>query len=245
MNRRLSVALAAAVVIAVAAAVVVYHSTRPGTIHLRFNAVMGKQALIFNEPVYANPGGRGMFRVRDFLMYLSNIQLVGATGTYMVPDSYYLARFDNPSTSYDIVIGSVPRDSYSRVILSIGLDEKANASLAPSGDLDPNGRMAWNWEVGYKFVLFEGALLVDGETVPLVYHVGFNENRRTLQFDLADPESLWSPQGLGFSVNLLALFTGKRTVDMQALSNVKFDRADAGMLANNYATMISLGTAGH
>lgn len=244
MNRRLTVGLGA-VVIVVAAAVVVYHSTRLGTIHLRFKAVMGKEALVFDEPVYANPGGRGMFRVRDFLMYLSNIQLVGATGTYMVPDSYYLARFDNPSTSYDIVIGSVPRDSYSRVILSIGLDEKANASLAPTGDLDPNGRMAWNWEVGYKFVLFEGALLVDGETVPLVYHVGFNENRKTFQFDLPDPKSLWSPQGLGFSVNLRALFTGKRTVDLQALSNVKFDRADAGLLANNYATMISLGTAGH
>jgi hypothetical protein len=56
---------------------------------------------------------------------------------------------------------------------------------------------------------------------------------------------LWSPQGLGFSVNLLALFTGKRTVDLQALSNVKFDRADASLVANNYATMISLGTAGH
>ena len=32
---------------------------------------------------------------------------------------------------------------------------------------------------------------------------------------------------------------------LQALSNVKFDLADAGLLANNYATMISLGTAGH
>jgi len=78
LTRKLTVELAAAVVISVAAAAVVYHSTRPGTIHLRFNAVMGKQALVFNEPVYPNPGGRGMFRVRDFLVYLSNIQLVGA-----------------------------------------------------------------------------------------------------------------------------------------------------------------------
>jgi hypothetical protein len=232
--------LAMAIVLGVAVAVFTYWSRQPGTVLLRFTAAVGDEALVFNEPLYANPGGSGAFSVRDFLMYLSNIQLVGAGGTYSVPDSYHLARFDNASNTYEILIEEVPRDTYSRVILSIGVDQQANASIVPVGDLDPNGRMAWNWEVGYKFVLFEGSLLVDGERRPLVYHVGFSENRRTLEFDLPEPARVWSPEGLVFRVDLMTLFAGNQTVDMRALSNVKFDRVDAGLLANNYASMISL-----
>lgn len=240
LNRRQTVVLAVAIALGVAGAVFTYSSRQPASVILRFTAAMGDKALVFNEPVYANPGGRGDFSVRDFLMYLSNIQLVGASGTFSVPDSYHLARFDNASNTYELLIEEVPRDNYSWVILSIGVDQDANASIAPVGDLDPNGRMAWNWEVGYKFVLFEGSLLVDGERRPLVYHVGFSENRRTLEFDLQEPARVWSPEGLAFRVDLMALFAGNQTVDMQALSNVKFDRADAALLANNYASMISL-----
>ena len=244
MTRKLKVVLLAATALGLATGVFTYCSPRPATIRLRFTPVVGDEPLVFNEPLFANPGGRGVFSVRDFLMYLSNIQLVGAAGTYSVPDSYHLARFDNASNTYEILIEAVPRDSYSRVILSIGLDQEANASInapiALAGDLDPNGRMAWNWEVGYKFVLFEGSLLVDGELSPLVYHVGFSENRRTLQFDLPEPALVWSPEGLAFRVDLMTLFTGNQTVDMQVLSSVKFDRVDAGLLADNYASMISL-----
>ncbi|MFB3077988.1 MAG: MbnP family protein, partial [Lysobacterales bacterium] len=166
MTRKLTVVLVVATALGLAIGVFTYWSLQPATIHLRFTAGVGDKALVFNEPLYANPGGRGVFSVRDFLMYLSNIQLVGAAGTYNVPDSYHLARFDNASNTYEILIEAVPRDTYSRVILSIGLDEEANGSIATVGDLDPNSRMAWNWEVGYKFVLFEGFLLVDGDKMP-------------------------------------------------------------------------------
>ena len=240
MTRRLTVVLVAVTAVGLVVAVFTYRSLQPATIHLRFTAVVGDKALVLNEPLYTNPGGGGVFSVRDFQMYLSNIQLVGGAGTYSVPDSYHLARFDNASNTYEILIEAVPRDTYSKVILSIGLDEEANGSIASVGDLDPNGRMAWNWEVGYKFVLFEGSLLVDGERRPLVYHVGFSENRRTLQFDLPEPSLVWSPEGLAFRVDLMRLFAGDQVVDMQVLSNVKFDRVDAGLLANNYASMISL-----
>ena len=239
MTRKLTIALLVAVSLGLVAALV-YRSKQPRTVRLHLTAAVGDQPLVFSEPMYANPGGRGMFSVRDFQMYLSNIQLVGAEGTYSEPESYHLARFDHGSNSYEILIEEVPRDTYSRVNLSIGIDQKANESIAPVGDLDPNGRMAWNWEVGYKFVLFEGSLLVDGEIRPLVYHVGFSENRRTLQFDLPDPALMWSPEGISFRVDLMTLFAGDQTVDMQALSTVKFDREDAGQLANNYASMVSL-----
>jgi hypothetical protein len=244
MTRNRIIVLVAAVAIGVAFGVITDWSQQPASVHLRFTAVVGDEELVFNELLYANPGGSGEFSVRDFLMYVSDIQLVGDLGTYSVPDSYHLARFDNESKTYEIKIEQVPHDSYSRVILSIGVDQNANESISPIGDLDANGRMAWNWEVGYKFILFEGTLVVDGVRRPLVYHVGFSENRKTLQFDLPEPELVWSPEGLDFEVDLMSLFEGPQTIDMRELSSVKFDSTDAGVLATNYANMISLVSKG-
>ena len=221
-------------------AIYVYQSAQPGTIKLRFDAVMGDKPLVFNQASYPNPGGPGLFRVLDFQFYLSNVLLHGKKSAYRVPDSYHLARFDNSSTSYQIDLVNVPQDSYSAVTFSIGIDDVANSSIMSVGDLDPNSRMAWNWEVGYKFLLFEGAL-IDGDMVrPLVYHVGFNENRKTLRFDLAEGVAPDSSDPLLFTVDVMAVFTGKNTIDMAVLPDVKFDRDDARLLAGNYGEMISL-----
>ncbi len=217
-----------------------YQMAQPGTVRLRFDAVMDDESLVFNEARYANPGGQGLFRVRDFQFYLSNIVLHGKQNDYRVPDSYHLARFDNASTSYRLDLPDVPQDTYTAITFSIGIDDAANSSIVSVGDLDPNSRMAWNWELGYKFLLFEGAL-IDGDTIrPLVYHVGFSENRKTLGFNLAEGVAPGSPNPLLFTVDVMALFTGKVTIDMAALPNVKFDRDDTGLIAGNYGEMISL-----
>jgi hypothetical protein len=239
MRKRLLISVASGLLIA-GAAFYAYQLSQPGTVRMRFDAVIGEQPLVFNDARYSNPGGAGMFRVRDFQFFISNIVLHGEKGVYRVADSYYLARFDNASTSYQIDLPNVPRDSYAAVTLSIGVDEVANGSIMSVGDLDPNSRMAWNWEVGYKFLLFEGAL-IDGDMIrPLVYHVGFNENRKTLRFNLPEEVAPNSSDALLFTVDVMALFTGKNTVDMATLPNVKFDRDDARLLAGNYGTMISL-----
>ncbi len=239
MRKMLSISVVSGLLLA-GAAVYFYQISQPGTVRVRFDAVIGDKPLEFNDARYSNPGGAGMFRIRDFQFFISNIDLHGEKGVYRVPDSYYLARFDNSSTSYQIDLANVPQDWYSAITFSIGVDEVANGSIMSVGDLDPNSRMAWNWEVGYKFLLFEGAL-IDGDTIrPLVYHVGFNENRKTLRFNLPEEVAPDSSDALLFTVDVLALFTGKNTVDMVALPNVKFDRDDARLLAGNYGTMISL-----
>ncbi len=221
-------------------AMYLYQIAQPGTVKLRFDAVMGDTSLVFNQASYPNPGGPGLFRVRDFQFYLSNIVLHGKKNDYRVPDSYHLARFDNAATSYQFDLANVPQDTYSAVTFSIGIDDVANSSIESVGDLDPNSRMAWNWEVGYKFVLFEGAL-IDGDTMrPLVYHVGFSENRQSLRFNLAEGVVPGSSDPLLFTVDVMALFTGKVTIDMAVLPNVKFDRDDARLIAGNYREMISL-----
>ena len=161
MRKLLSISVASGLLLT-GAAVYVYQISQPGTVRMRFDAVIGDQPLVFNDARYSNPGGAGMFRIRDFQFFISNIDLHGEKGVYRVPDSYYLARFENSSTSYQIDLTKVSRDSYSAVTFSIGVDEVANGSIMSVGDLDPNSRMAWNWEVGYKFLLFEGAL-IDGD----------------------------------------------------------------------------------
>jgi hypothetical protein len=159
---------------------------------------------------------------------------------YAEPDSYHLVRFDGAKPAFEIVLRHVPRRDYQRIEFGIGVDAAANKSLAQRGDLDPNGRMAWTWEVGYKFVLFEGTLVRGNGSVPLVYHVGFEENYRLIAIEL-HRESLDSrPARLDFRVDILRLFQGSTTVDMAALPSVKFDRADAALLARNFSAMVTL-----
>lgn len=205
-------------------------ASQPGDLTLTFHPFVGTEPLAFNESRYPNPGGEGHFEVRSFQFYVSNIRLTGESGTYAEPDSYHLVRFDGDEPGFDIVLRGVPRRGYRRLEFGIGVDPAANRSLAQRGDLDPNGRMAWTWEVGYKFVLLEGTLTRGDESVPLVYHVGFDESYRVVAMDL--------PRGgrLDLRVDLLQLFRG---VDIAALPTVKFDRGDTALLARNVAALIT------
>lgn len=212
----------------------------PLRLTLRLHPFMGEEVLRLDEVRYANPGGNGSFKVRDFQFFLSNIRLVAGDTEFLEPESYHLARFDDDDGIYEIVIENIPRAKYRRIEFGIGVDPAANGSIAAVGDLDANGRMAWGWEVGYKFVLFEGGLVVGDTQYPLVYHVGFDENYRQVAIDL--DQALLTGHGatLDLRTDLLQMFSGARTIDMVALSNVKFDHADAKLLADNYATMVSL-----
>jgi len=207
---------------------------------LRFHAFVGEEVLQLDQVRYANPGGDGSFKVRDFQFFVSNIRLMADSTEFVEPESYHLARFDDEDGIYDLVIDDVPRADYGRIELGIGVDPAANGSIAAVGDLDPNGRMAWSWDVGYKFVLLEGGLVVGDTQFPLVYHVGFDENYKEVLIDLAGSLLASHDATLEFRADLLRMFDGAQAVDMVTLPNVKFDRADAKLLAVNYAGMVSL-----
>ncbi len=216
-----------------------YRSAEPVRLTLRFHPFVGDEALLLNQVRYANPGGEGSFKVRDFQFFISNIRLVANSAEFLEPESYHLARFDGDDGTYVIVLENVPREDYRRIEFGIGVDPAANGSIASVGDLDPNGRMAWSWEVGYKFVLFEGGLVLEDTQYPLVYHVGFDENYKLVSIALDN--SLFDRQdpSVDFRTDVLQMFKGTQTLDMAALPNVKFDRADAKLLADNYAGLVS------
>ena len=226
-------------------ALTVWHAFRkpdPPANQLRmiFTAEANGQDLVFNQFLYENPSGPGQFRVQNFRFYISNIQLSGEDGAYVEPDSYHLVRFGSQNESFSIELTNVPLNSYSSLAFSVGIDEKANASIEPRGDLDPNSQMAWNWEVGYKFVVFEGSLKMEEDIQPLVYHVGFSENRRDLIFTLPVAEELSGTSEVGFKVDVMKLFDSASALNMAQLQSVKFDRQDARVLAENYSRMISI-----
>ena len=137
-----------------------YRAAQPVTFLLRLHAAVGDEALVLYEVRYVNPGGPGSFKIRDFQFFLSNIALVAKSTQYLEPDSYHLARFDDGDGVYELVLPDVPREDYVRLEFGIGVDAAANGSIESVGDLDPNGRMAWSWDVGYKFVLVEGGLVI-------------------------------------------------------------------------------------
>jgi hypothetical protein len=216
-----------------------YRSLQPGTLVLRLHATANDEPLVFNQFGYDNPGGDGQFRVRDFQFFVSNIRLVAKDGVHEPAESYHLARFDNPTVSYEIVLEDVPARDYDRVEFALGVDADANGSIRSVGDLDPNGRMAWSWDVGYKFILFEGALQLNGQVIPLVYHVGFDENYTPLSFSRDASVEPLSTSTIDFSVDVLQMFKGHETIDMATLSSVKFDRKDARLIAGNLTRMIT------
>jgi hypothetical protein len=244
MNRMRKATLLMLVLLAAAAALGVtgwrlYRAAQPVELALYFHPFVGSEPLVLNESRYPNPGGEGRFKVRDFQFFLSNVRLASATGAYVESDSYHLVRFDGEEPGFVIVLHDVPRRNYEQIEFGIGVDAAANRSLTSRGDLDPNGRMAWTWEVGYKFVLFEGTLLRGNASDPLVYHVGFDENYRIISTELHREPLASRPARLDFRVDLLRLFQGSTTVDMAALPSVKFDRADAALLGHNFAAMIT------
>ena len=216
-----------------------YRASQPIDVALYFHPFVGPEPLVLHASRYPNPGGEGRFQVRDFQFFLSNIRLTGGTGAYTEPDSYHLVRFDGAEPAFGIVLHDVPRRDYERIEFGIGVDSAANKSLTQHGDLDPNGRMAWTWEVGYKFVLFEGTLERGEARIPLVYHVGFDENYTLVSTELQDGPVGSRSARLDFRVDILRLFQGSATLDMAALPSVKFDRTDAALLARNFAAMIT------
>lgn len=216
-----------------------YRESRPMDLSLHFHPFVDAEPLVRNQPRYASPGGEWRFAVRDFQFFLSNVRLLGDTDVYVEPASYHLVRFDGPDGTHVITLRDVPRGDYERIEFGIGVDAEANHSIESRGDLDPNSRMAWSWETGYKFVLLEGSLVIDDQRRPIVYHVGFDESYRPVSMALGK-EALDSPEPrLDFRVDLLRIFTGHSTVDMATLSSVIFEPNDAALLARNYAGMIS------
>ena len=67
-----------------------------------------------------------------------------------------------------------------------------------------------------------------GKTIPLVYHIGFSENRRDLTFDLT------SSNDIRLRIDINELFQNPSIVDFREFAEVLFNKSDAHTVADNY-----------
>ncbi|GAB3029237.1 MbnP family protein [Bowmanella dokdonensis] len=208
---------------------------KPSTLVLRFYPFVGDSPLALSSGLYPNPGGEGSYSIRDFQFFISNLKFKGKEAEHRVPQSYHLARFDNQQGIYELAITLPGGQEFDLMELGIGVDPEANGTITVAGDLDPNGRMAWSWDVGYKFILLEGRLNQGDKLLPLVYHVGFDENYTTTAFSLPGDTDV-----LNLKVDIARLFTANTPVDLASLPTVKFDRADAARIGEGLNTMLSM-----
>ena len=211
----------------------------PNKLTLRFYPYVGDQPLVLHDKTYPNPGGEGDFSIRDFQFFISNLILESKQNSFQEQESYHLARFDGSQPYYEIVIPDIAINSFEQLIFWVGVDPKANSTIVIAGDLDPNSRMAWNWQVGYKFLLLEGSLLTKDTQIPLVYHIGFDESYTQLSFPLND-KSLSSDGVMNLKVDVIALFNQSNAIDMNNMSHVKFAPKDVARIAKGFKTFISV-----
>jgi hypothetical protein len=213
--------------------------TRITSIELIFDTKIDGATAMFNQAKYANPGGDGTILIRDFRFFLSNIELLGSGTRHVVPDSYTVLRYDETTHQHVVTLKDIPNVNFDRIRLGIGVDPATNKSLKSLGDLNPNGRMAWNWSVGYKFVLLEGLLKTTAGDTPLVYHIGFDENYTIIELPLPEHGMLEPFERLTFDVLPLQLFTGEAPLDILATPSIKFDRTDARRVATQFRQFIA------
>jgi hypothetical protein len=218
-------------------------SPKHRTVVLSFRANVDGNPLVLGSGRYQNPNGTGEFTVENFKLYVSNIVLVNSQTekTHREKNSYHLLRFDSPEGVYNVSIDSVALTDFDSLYFSIGVDSAKNTSIDNIGDLDPNSQMAWNWNVGYKFVVMEGNYYKGGNDrpTPLVFHIGFSENYRPLSFKIS-PVEINSNEQINFDVDISAMFGTPNQINFDTLSSVTFNRSKASMVAGNFTKMIRL-----
>jgi hypothetical protein len=231
------------VIVALAIGIIVvatsWQRSQPQDLILRFHPYVGDKPLVLNSQSYNNPGGEGQFTIRDFQLFISNITVDYPASRVTEQESYHLLRFDSSASFGQIVVPQIKLQNLKRLSFAIGIDPKANGSLIIAGDLDPNSRMAWNWQVGYKFLLLEGTLTVASEQLPLVYHIGFDQSYTKLNFDLSN-KNLDDNGVINFKIDLLRLFEQDdiNYIDMVKLNNVKFAPDDVKLIAKGFTHFI-------
>jgi len=200
------------------------------TVPLNFEIQIGGVPLEFGKS-YPVPNDSGTYSISDFKLYLTNFQLLNNESgkNYIEEDSYHLLRIQD-SSQYSFVLNNVPDIPYHQIKLSIGIEEKANLSINNVGDLDPTNQMAWNWDVGYKFLLLEGLYSSKNsqKPIPLIFHVGYSENKRDYQFEIS------SLDNIKFIIEINELFRNPNNIDFNQISSILFNKEHSSMLSENY-----------
>jgi hypothetical protein len=141
-----------------------------GSITLSFDHSVRKEPLVFGN-VYTNDLNED-FTVSRFKYYVHDIKLVNHKNEVIeLSKDYFLV--DHESTDSRNIKRTVPVDTFTNIIYTLGVDSVRNVSGAQTGALDPALGMFWTWSSGYVMAKLEGHSLVStisGQAFTL--HVG-------------------------------------------------------------------------
>lgn len=217
---------------------------------LNFINLMNNSALQLQNTTYTNLSGN-RFSIDKFQYYISNIKLKNTqTGqTFTEPNSYHLLERKANTHIDEILIQNIPTGQYDQIEFAVGIDKVRNLSIDQVGDLDPSNNMAWDWKTGYKFLLLEGSIFpATGEKRGLVYHIGADENFRTVTFNLNNFPNInrmrlnmesGKTSNMNINVEVSTLFNSPNRIDIEQNRTVMFGGI-SDQVANNYATMFSI-----
>jgi hypothetical protein len=215
-----------------------------GTLKLMFQNKMSNLAgvstdLLLGDTIYKTGNGDTL-SLSSLKYFVSNVKLIDSEGdTTTVEESYHLVQSTAMMAMSTFEL-SIPEGNYESIVFSLGVDSAANMDeTVIEGDLDPNTNMVWNWNIGYKFLLLEGAYNHNSTNGALSYHIGLNANYVTYEKDL--PMTLQIKDSQTSMIHVMAnfdnLFNGTNTIDVETVNNVKVGPEDqVSQLVTNYVS---------
>ncbi|RYD52096.1 MAG: hypothetical protein EOP52_07925 [Sphingobacteriales bacterium] len=224
----------------------------PGKVNMTFTNKVGSQPLQFRNTWYQNANGDS-FNVTLFNYYITNIRFNRADGSnYAEPESYRLLDQYTRPASMAFTIDSVADGTYNSITMMIGVDSTRNTMGVQDGDLNPVLNNFWGWNTGYIFMKFEGnSPQATTTSEKLLMHTGgfsgaYNAIRTTT---LPLPTPIVIAKGKTSSVAVTAdiakLFASPNKIDFSQMQTIHMPGPTAKMLADNYATMLSVTASGN
>ncbi len=213
-----------------------------GKMELKFNFTGNGGPLVLGENFYTT-NQFDTISAESFKLYISNLRLKKKDGSYYkVPKSYYLLNAAE-SNGKSVIIDSIPNGEYVGFQYGVGIDSVANHSIlwVGRGDLSTTNGMSWDWNTGYKFILYEGAYRFRGANKVLTFHIGTNRNYITNEILFAGINkpnlkiSNAKTARLAMGVEMTGILNGPNAVNLSESNIVMFDATVTRLLAENTA----------
>lgn len=225
-----------------------------GMLRLAFRNVVGSQNVVIGSTMYTTASGDS-FSISKLKYFISNIELLDASGTAMKPSPTY--NLIDEAGSHVATADSFSTGTYTQVRFLIGVDSTRNVSGAQTGDLDPSGiaeGMFWTWQTGYIMAMLEGAspqavendgVLPDNPAGSLTFHMGGFTGRnnvlRTVTLPLPSPAVIRAGKTteLHITSDVRQWFSSPNTISFAATSSAMGGEM-AAKIADNYTDMFTV-----
>jgi hypothetical protein len=223
--------------------------TGNGSVKIELANKVGTSSLNLNDQWYQNDNGDS-FKVTKFNYYISNIILIGTDCAYTETEGYHLVQqSDAASMVFDLA--SVPYGKYTGISFMIGVDSLHNVSGAQTGALDPVNGMFWSWSTGYIMFKMEGNSPKSPEPAgALIFHAGGYKGANAVQrmvtfnFPAAITVGKTGENHIHLEADVLKVFKAPTMFDFSTMYTINTGGVEAKKLADNYATMFTLVSAG-